>query len=103
MPQERSGHPESGSILVLTALTLVTLLGVTALAVDLGYMYEMRNRMSAAADVAARSAAVAQNTAACVGNCATLTNFGRRAAALNGFVDGVDGVEVTINHPPVFG
>jgi Flp pilus assembly protein TadG len=48
---------ESGSILILTALAMVCLLGVVALAVDGSFMYTERNRMSAAADEAAKSAA----------------------------------------------
>src|SRR3954453_8707860 len=48
---------ESGSILILTALAMIVLLGVVALAVDGSFMYTERNRMSAAADGAAKSAA----------------------------------------------
>jgi Flp pilus assembly protein TadG len=48
---------ESGSILILTALAMVAMLGVVALAVDASYMYTERNRMSAAADAAAKTAA----------------------------------------------
>src|SRR3954468_2140273 len=48
---------ESGSILILTALAMIVLLGVVALAVDGSFMYTERNRMAAAADGAAKSAA----------------------------------------------
>src|SRR5207245_2941529 len=58
-----SGMPEAirprerGSILIMTALTLTGMLGVTALALDAAYMYDQRNRMGAAADGAALAAA----------------------------------------------
>jgi hypothetical protein len=53
----RGIRSESGSILLLTALSMVMLLGVVALAIDGSYMYTERNRMAAAADAAAKSAA----------------------------------------------
>lgn len=48
---------ERGSILILTALVMICLLGVLALAIDGSFMYTERNRMGAAADEAAKSAA----------------------------------------------
>jgi len=54
---KRRFQSESGSILILSALVMVGLLGVVALAVDGSFMYSERNRMGAAADEAAKSGA----------------------------------------------
>lgn len=49
---------DRGSILVMTALALVMLLGIAALSIDASFMYDKRNRLYAAADAAAKSVAV---------------------------------------------
>ncbi len=87
---------ERGSILVLTALALTALLGIAALAIDVGSFYAQRNRMAAAADAAARSAALELVRTA---DLTVLTTFGRDAALRNGFTNG-GSVSVAINHPP---
>ncbi len=56
--RRRDARSEEGSILILTALSMVVLLGMVALAVDGSYMFTERNRMSAAADSGAISAAL---------------------------------------------
>src|SRR5438552_3094845 len=55
-PREHSG--ESGQILILTAVAMTALLGVAALSIDASFMYDKRNRLHAAADGAAKSAAI---------------------------------------------
>ena len=55
---------ERGSIVLLTALSMVVLLGMVALAVDGSYLYTELNRMSAAADAAAKSAALERRLSA---------------------------------------
>jgi len=101
MLKDVGGRRERGSILVMTALVLTALLGVTALAVDVGSWYDLRNRMAAAADGAARSAGVAAKGAGCTCNspCATLDNFARDAVTRSGFST----TDVTINHAPTSG
>jgi Flp pilus assembly protein TadG len=93
---------EDGGILVMTALVLMVLLGVTALAIDAGSLYEARNRMSAAADAAAVNAAKAMaGGASCVCDtpCATLTNYAQDAVTRSGFAN----ADVTLNHSPTSG
>jgi hypothetical protein len=94
---------ENGSILILTAVMLSVLLGITALAVDVGALYDTRNGIAAAADAAAYAAALEQKRALCSGNCDTLTNFGRDASKQSGFENSVGGVSVAIAHPPTAG
>jgi Flp pilus assembly protein TadG len=48
---------QQGQILIITAVSLVALLGIAALSIDASFMYEKRNRLHAAADAAAKSAA----------------------------------------------
>jgi Flp pilus assembly protein TadG len=54
----RNQHTERGQILIITAVSLVMLLSVAALAIDASYMYETRNQLHAAADAAAKVAAI---------------------------------------------
>jgi hypothetical protein len=99
-----SREQEEGSILVLTALMLTMLLGITALAVDASYFFDYRNRIGAAADAAAHAAAfeIMRNPSL---TSAQLTYFARHQAALpaHGFVDGVGGTTVAVHNPPLSG
>jgi len=56
-PTLRAG--ERGQILVFTAVSLVALMGIAALSIDASHLYDRRNRLYAAADAAAKSAAFA--------------------------------------------
>src|SRR4030095_9423847 len=49
---------EKGQLLIITALGLVMLLGITAFSIDASFMYDKRNRLYASADAAAKSAAI---------------------------------------------
>lgn len=49
---------DSGNILLLTAFSMVALLGMAALALDVSYAYDVRNRLAMSADAAAKSAAI---------------------------------------------
>ena len=49
---------ERGQILLLTALSMTTLLAMAALSIDASFMYDKRNRLYAAADAGAKSAAL---------------------------------------------
>lgn len=89
---------ESGSILVLTALVMVALLGVMALAVDASFLFTERNRMSAVADAAATAAAIEHRRSA----SANLQAFADNAVASHGFDPGVT-TTVRVDHPPVTG
>jgi hypothetical protein len=99
----RSLRSESGSILILTALSTVVLLGIAALAVDGSYMYTERNRMWAAADAAAKSAALE----VFYGNDApaSLNTFADHEVQLHNFAPlRLSGdTEVLVYNPPITG
>jgi hypothetical protein len=95
---------ESGSVLILTALSMVLLLGVAAFAVDGSYMYTERNRMWAAADAAAKAAALEvfyKSTA----TQADLETFADHQVALHNFSPARSGgdTDVVVSHPPISG
>jgi hypothetical protein len=93
---------ERGSILILTALSMTVLLGFAALALDVGYLYDSRSRMGAAADAAAKGAGLELLRNPSISNTA-LTTFAEREAAAMGF-DTADGqTTVAVNSPPANG
>jgi Flp pilus assembly protein TadG len=100
MAQRYARNSEQGSILIMTALSLVILLGVTALAVDTSYMFDYRNRMAAAADAAALAGARAKKAGYTGTN---LIRFAQNQAYLNGFQHGANNVSVSINNGPASG
>ncbi|MDW7711807.1 MAG: TadG family pilus assembly protein [Deferrisomatales bacterium] len=56
--REHQGRPkEKGAVLVLVAILLVVFIGMAALAVDLGYLYVVRNELQNAADAGALAGA----------------------------------------------
>ncbi len=69
------GRSERGSILILTALMMTVLLGVAAFSVDVSFGFDLRNRLAAAADAAAKSAALEVER----GNTANFTAFAQKA------------------------
>lgn len=92
MNRQRTSHgDERGYVLVFTALTLVVLMLFAAFAVDVGVFYSRANQIQRAADAASTAGVV------------YLPNLNRaRQEALaeaerNGFVDGQDGVSVTVD------
>lgn len=97
---------ESGQILVLTAVTMVALLGIAALALDVSYMFDKRNRLHAAADAAAKSAAIEvfRNVSA---SQSSLEAFADEEVAAHGFSPvrrgGSGTTLVVVNHPPASG
>ena len=91
-----------GSILVLAAIVLPVLLGFAALALDVGYMYDYKQRMGAAADAAAVAGAFEIKRSPAI-DSATLNPYVRDDASRNGFTDGSGGVTVKISRPPVSG
>jgi hypothetical protein len=91
----------SGIVVVLVALAMPVLLGLTAFAVDVSNWSSSKNSIQAAADNAALSAAVAAAQSG-----ATLTQIQNQAyavAATTGFTNGQKGVTVTVNNPPATG
>ena len=89
---------ESGSIIILTALSMVVMLGIVALAVDGSFMYTERNRMAAAADAGAKSAVLEYIRNRSASN-ATLLTFANREAVAHGF-NPAGPASVVLNRPP---
>jgi len=95
---------ESGQILVLAAVCMVALLGIAALTLDTSFMYSKRNQLHAAADAAAKSAAIEIIRNAGVAQ-ASLEAFADQGVAAHGFVSTRLGgtTSVVVNHPPASG
>jgi len=89
---------------VFVAVSLVALLGMGALSIDAAYMYDQRNKLYAAADAAAKSAAFAykQNTTS------ALWEFGKHEVELLGLTPvnvcgSTSGTALCVNRPPTQG
>jgi Flp pilus assembly protein TadG len=95
---------ESGQILVLTAVSMTVLLGVAALTLDASFMYAKRNRLHAAADAAAKSAAI-ENLRYSSITQAGLNAFADQQVGAHGFVSTRLGgtTNVVVNRPPASG
>src|SRR5207249_11793187 len=92
----RSGR---GQILIVTALVLPLVLGVTALVLDLGYLFEYQRKMQAAADSAALSAGFElQRTPSA--SQTLLETVARADAALNGFSYDASTLPITVTKSP---
>ena len=86
---------ESGQTLVLTALAMTCLLGILALATDVGTLLYDRRMIQSAADSAAIAGAKEIRYATIDGT--TVDAVAKAAATQNGFTDGSNGVTVTVN------
>lgn len=85
---------------MITALTLPALVGVAALAIDTSLWSKAKNDLQGAADSAALGAVVAAGAGA---TTAQATTEAKAIAAADGFVDGQNGLSVTVNNPPQTG
>ena len=101
---------EEGSILVLTSLGMVVVLGFVGLAVDVGNLRLAKRNLQSAVDAAALAAALEVTTCGTTPNCTTMQTAAQSAMAENGF-SGVtllagctgaagSGVTITVNNPP---
>jgi len=86
-----------GQIVPLTGLALLALLALVAVAADMGYFFDYRRRMQTGADNAAMAGAVQLRRGASDGQIQTAALSG---AASDGFSNGANDTQVTINHPP---
>lgn len=93
---------DRGQILILTAVSMVALLGMAALALDASYMYDKRNRLYAAADAAAKSGAMEVQRSPSALPQATLDAFGAEAVRRHGFNPG-GSTTVVMRTPPTSG
>ena len=86
-----------GQIVPLTGIALLALLALVAVAADMGYFFDYRRRMQTGADNAAMAGAVQLRRGASDGQIQTAALSG---AASDGFSNGANDTQVTINHPP---
>src|SRR5262245_52385660 len=110
-----------GNVVVITAVCLVSLLSIVALALDGGVLLDQRRQVQATADAAALAAAselfastftnggldngpIIPNPSAPPGPPAgSIAQYAKQIAKNNGFEDGVNDVTVTVNIPPQSG
>ncbi len=86
-------NDEHGAVLPLVGFMLALLLGVAAFATDLGWFYLTANRAQKAADAAALAGVIYMPD----GFSTSATTAAVGVASSNGFVDGADGVHVTVS------
>ncbi|MGA7386169.1 MAG: pilus assembly protein TadG-related protein [Methylocella sp.] len=91
----------SGVVIVLVALAMPVLLGLTAFAVDVSQWSSSKNSIQVAADNSALSLLVA--AAQTGATSAQITNQALAVAAATGFTNGQKGVTVIVNNPPTSG
>ncbi len=110
----RACRSQRGYALVMVALLFTALCGILGFGVDLGYLFLVRRHMQAAADAAAIggvqelvNGSSGDSFGWSSGNCpagnAGATAAARADAQQNGFQNGVGGVTVTVNCPPLSG
>ena len=78
--------------MVLVATGLVAIVGLVALAFDIGFLYSTRRRMQTAADAAAVAAANALQGS----NAANYAVAATDVASFNGYTNGQNGVTATV-------
>ena len=89
----------SGTIAIMTALSLTALVGFSGLGIEATQWYNEKRSVQAASDDAALSAAVAYSQ----GNTSGYNTEAKSVAGSDGFVDGTGNVSVTVNKPPASG
>jgi hypothetical protein len=89
-----------GSVAVMTAVSLASLMGFAGLAAQATMWYVAKRDLQGATDAAAYSAAIAEAGGA---NSTSFTADAKAVASQYGFTDGLNGVAVTINNPPTSG
>src|ERR1700722_512553 len=87
----------SGQVLLLATMVIVVLVGMVALATDIGILWSERRQMQLAADAAAIAGVSALR------NSANVTSAARNVASLDGFTNSVNNTTVTVNNPPAAG
>ena len=88
-----------GAVAIHMALIMGAMLGMGALASEIGFVLYKHRQMQSAADAAAYGAAIAKST----GHPASFATEADADAAAVGFVNGANGVTITVNNPPASG
>jgi len=91
---------QRGSIAILGTLTMTALFGMLGLTFDAAYLYHLRRNAQMAADAGAKAGSIEMQNGS---SNDTVKDQAKAEAATNGFTDGVNGVTVTVNKPPVGG
>jgi Putative Flp pilus-assembly TadE/G-like len=99
MTHPRRRHGESGQTMIMVAILLPVILGVSGLALDVGSLYSHKRRMQTAADAAALAGAHEVNR----GRPGASVGMARREAKANGFENAVAGATITVHYPPISG
>ena len=95
----RTLRSKRGSVAIQIGLMMIIILGMVGLGVEITFVLYKQRQMQSAAD----SAAFGGATALMRGYPADFRIESRAVAAAVGFVNGVDGVAVTVNRPPTLG
>jgi Putative Flp pilus-assembly TadE/G-like len=98
----RLARDRAGSISVMAALSLTALIGFAGLGTEASFWYVKKQQMQGAADAASYSAAAAIAAGETVAS-GTPAAAAKAIAAQYGYVDGSNGVTVTVNSPPLAG
>lgn len=88
---------QKGAVAILVALLLPVLIGLMALAIDMGYVLVKRNQMQVAADAAALAAASARQHGQ---DMDAASRLAQAASVANGFQNNLQGTVVTVLIPP---
>jgi hypothetical protein len=92
---------DRGQILLLTAFSMIALLGIAAFALDASFMYDKRNRLYAAADDAAKSGAIEVHRNESVLD-SELQRFAENEVTRHGFTPNA-ATTVVVHRPPTSG
>src|SRR5437899_2844222 len=102
----RQRYRRRGAVLIIVAVMLAVILGVAALSVDAGNIYQERRKAQAAADAAADAAAVDLYTKYDANRGVDVDGQARATAleyaTAHGYTDGPDNT-VNVNIPPLAG
>ncbi|MGY3572712.1 pilus assembly protein TadG-related protein [Vibrio paucivorans] len=96
---QRRAKKQTGLVTVVATMAMLLLLAMTGFALDTGNAFSQYRDAQTAAD----SAALAGAFEKFYGNDSDINSSASTAASTHGFVNGVDGVTVTINNPPTSG
>ena len=90
---------DRGSIAIQVGLAMIAIIGMVSLGIEGGFLLLKHREMQSAADGAAMSGASAIG----FGYPADFRMEARAVASASGFTNGVDGIVVTVNSPPLRG
>jgi Flp pilus assembly protein TadG len=95
---------QDGAVAIYIGLIIFVLLGMGALASEIGLVLFKRQQQQTAADAAAYSAAIAlskgQSLTSITNEAKAIAASAKGTGAPSGFVEGVDGVTIAVNNPP---